>query len=375
MLKTKHKMDDNSVIYGLEFQARALAPQLAETEKIKFIIGTQSLKQANNQIHLVEFNEEISTIKTSVFHHSEGEIWKITTSPIDSTKLSTCYNSVTNESSCTMKTAILKLPETENPNTIDDLEVATKLETSLFGSDVKTTDFHPTESNKAISVTENQVILWDISGDEGKNILNIQLEGKNNPKFTTGKWNPHQNCNQFTTATETHLKTYDIRSGDLAWGIDGVHSQLLRDVDYNMNKQYHIGTCGDDGFVKIWDFRQTNQPVFSRSDHSHWVWCVRFNHFHDQLLLTASSDARVLISSAASVSSENNSESCITDETDGLETKQMLSDGPLQWCEHEDSVYCAEWSPAEPWVFASLSYDGRLLISRVKKSLKYQIML
>lgn len=95
-----------------------------------------------------------------------------------------------------MKTAILKLPEIENPNTIEDLEVATKLDTSLSGSDIKTTDFHPTESNKAVSVTENQVILWDISGEEGKNILNIQLEGKNNPKFTTGKWNPHQNCNQ-----------------------------------------------------------------------------------------------------------------------------------------------------------------------------------
>lgn len=35
------------------------------------------------------------------------------------------------------------------------------------------------------------------------------------------------------------------------------------------------------------------------------MWCVRFNPFHDQLLLTASSDARVLLSSAASVSSEN----------------------------------------------------------------------
>lgn len=131
-----------------------------------------------------------------MFHHSDGEIWKITTSPIDSLKLATCYNFVTNESSCTMKTAILKLPETENPNTIEDLEVATKLDTSLFGNDIKTTDFHPTESNKAVSVTENQVILWDVSGTEGKNILNIQLEGKNNPKFTTGKWNPHQNCNQ-----------------------------------------------------------------------------------------------------------------------------------------------------------------------------------
>lgn len=113
---------------------------------------------------------------------------------------------------------------------------------------------------------------------------------------------------------------------------------------------------------------------------------MRYNPFHDQLLLTASSDARVLLSSAASVSSEYNN-----DDEDATETKQMyfialslifvnnqyfrLADGPLQWCEHEDSVYCAEWSPAEPWIFASLSYDGRLLISPVKKSLKYLILL
>lgn len=47
-------------------QARALAAQLAETEKIRFVIGTQSLKQVNNQVHLIEFNEEDSTLKTTV---------------------------------------------------------------------------------------------------------------------------------------------------------------------------------------------------------------------------------------------------------------------------------------------------------------------
>lgn len=367
--------NENSVIYGLEFQARALAPQLAETEKIRFLIGTQSLKQTNNQIHLVEFNEEISTVKTSVFHHSEGEIWKITTSPLETTKLATCYNVIANESSCFFKTAILKLPETENPDDIENLEVVTKFDTSEYGNEIKTTEFHPSDPTKAASVIDNNVILWDISESQGKSIKQIQLDGKHNPKFTTGKWNPHQNNNQFTTATETHLKTYDIRTGELAWHIDGVHHQLLRDMDYNMNKQYHIATCADDGFVKIWDFRQTTQPVYSRNEHSHWVWCVRFNHFHDQLILSASSDARVLLSSAVSVSSENNIDMDDTEESKGIESKQLLCDGPLQWCEHEDSVYCAEWSPSEPWVFASLSYDGRLLISRVKRSLKYQIML
>nr|CAH7754928.1 unnamed protein product [Callosobruchus chinensis] len=62
--------NENAVIYGLEFQARALAPQLAETEKIRYIIGTQSLKQTNNQIHLLEFDEEKSTVTTLVSKHS-----------------------------------------------------------------------------------------------------------------------------------------------------------------------------------------------------------------------------------------------------------------------------------------------------------------
>lgn len=54
------------------------------------------------------------------------------------------------------------------------------------------------------------------------------------------------------------------------------------------------------------------------------VWCVRFNPFHDQLLLTASSDARVLISSAASVSSESNTENILSeDSTVTPEPKQM----------------------------------------------------
>ncbi|KAL0170754.1 hypothetical protein M9458_035350, partial [Cirrhinus mrigala] len=43
--------------------------------------------------------------------------------------------------------------------------------------------------------------------------------------------------------------------------------------------------------------------------------------------------------------------------------------------EHEDSVYAVEWSAADPWLFASLSYDGRLVINRVPRALKYRILL
>ena len=43
--------------------------------------------------------------------------------------------------------------------------------------------------------------------------------------------------------------------------------------------------------------------------------------------------------------------------------------------EHEDSVYAVDWSSADPWVFASLSYDGRLVINRVPRAEKYKILL
>lgn len=95
-----------------------------------------------------------------------------------------------------MKTAIYQIPENENLDAIDNLEVVTTFDTSNFGIDIRTTEFHPNEENKAVSLTDTNVVLWDISESNAKSINNIVLEGKNSPKFTNGKWNPHQNCTQ-----------------------------------------------------------------------------------------------------------------------------------------------------------------------------------
>ena len=53
-----------------------------------------------------------------------------------------------------------------------------------------------------------------------------------------------------------------------------------------------------------------------------------------------------------------------------------MEDGVISmYEEHEDSVYAVEWSAADPWLFASLSYDGRLVINRVPRATKYKILL
>ena len=55
---------------------------------------------------------------------------------------------------------------------------------------------------------------------------------------------------------------------------------------------------------------------------------------------------------------------------------EPLKDGVVAtYEEHEDSVYAVEWSTADPWLFASLSYDGRLVINRVPRQTKYKILL
>lgn len=55
---------------------------------------------------------------------------------------------------------------------------------------------------------------------------------------------------------------------------------------------------------------------------------------------------------------------------------EAAADGKAHTCDdHDDSVYGLAWSAADPWLFASLSYDGRVLVNRVPKSVKYKVLI
>ena len=110
------------------------------------------------------------------------------------------------------------------------------------------------------------------------------------------------------------------------------------------------------------------------------VWCARYNTFHDQLVLTCSSDNKVVLSSVSSLSSEPFKQVISDDLNDsapnGKPTQVAEPDKLVKVYEdHEDSVYACEWSTIDPWVFASLSFDGRLVINKVPKEEKYKILL
>ncbi|KAH8307314.1 hypothetical protein KR044_009968 [Drosophila immigrans] len=376
-------MEENSLIYGLELQARALTPQYGESNDVCFFIATNSLKPTN-QLHLLQYDEEQGTIQSKIFEHALGEVWKLNSCPHDARLLASVYN-VQKGAQVLSQAALLTLP-VDDPNAASNEPLKSEyipwakvevLDTASLGDRVKTIEFHPSQEQTIACVAGNKLAIMQRAEAATRVVAEASSNSsgaKNSSPFTSGKWSHHHQGHQFVVLHDSSVRAYDVRDAQhCAWSIDEAHGQLVRDLDCNPNKQCHLVTGGDDGCLKVWDCRMVKAPVFERNDHSHWLWSVRFNTFHDQLILSSSSDCKVLLTCAGSVSSE--AVPSDASEAAAQERHKVLSDGLLQtFDQHEDSVYCAEWSNVDPWIFASLSYDGRVIISKVPKQYKYQII-
>nr|XP_035931997.1 EARP and GARP complex-interacting protein 1 isoform X2 [Halichoerus grypus] len=339
----------------------------------------------------------------------------------------------------------------DSSSTAHSLELLCHLDDTAHGSTACVT-WEPTgDGKKVISLADNHILLWDLQESSGQAVLasSASLEGKGQLKFTSGRWSPHHTGTQVATANDTTIRGWDTRSMSQIYCIENAHGQLVRDLDFNPNKQYYLASCGDDCKVKFWDTRNVTEPVKTLEEHSHWfalpfglvsagqdlgegcretrskpgpllgtsqvrpcglrstarrprsypiqegpsrartaclpprVWSIRYNHSHDQLVLTGSSDSRVILSNMVSISSEPFGHLVDDDDLSDQEERrpEEKSQEPPQdsviatYEEHEDSVYAVDWSSADPWLFASLSYDGRLVINRVPRALKYHILL
>lgn len=68
------------------------------------------------------------------------------------------------DGSCRMKGALWKLPELkEYTNNVESLKNLADIDTTPYGTDLKTIAYHPMDSTKAVSVVDNKFILWDLA--------------------------------------------------------------------------------------------------------------------------------------------------------------------------------------------------------------------
>ncbi|KEP64053.1 UNVERIFIED_CONTAM: WD domain, G-beta repeat-containing protein [Hammondia hammondi] len=177
-------------------------------------------------------------------------------------------------------------------------------------------------------------------------------------------------------------------------------------IDFNPNLSFSFVSGASDGCVAYWDGRTLQRPLqVLRDVHSHWVTSVSFNAFHDQLLLTASTDNTVKLHHAETLSVRRSplSSSLLrggekrreldafsAESESGAEAGAGGGDSPENakkgWRDSsseivysyeggEDSVVAVAWAAHEAWACAALTAEGCISFHQVPPKEKYRILL
>jgi WD40 repeat protein len=339
----------SSAIYGISYKTRSLGAQFG-TEKLRFFVGTLSLKE-RNQIHHIEVTDDVTEIRRLAIYEHPFEIWSIAPCPSDKTLLVTVYNTIPER-----KASLWKVNESQTK-----LEEICQLGPS--SANIKCVLWNSNESQKnfVVTIDENTIALWGL--EEPKKERCVAKLG-DLARLTTGSWNLYF-TDQVIAVNNVDILAWDLKSNKEAFSIPNAHGgQPIRDVDVNPYNAYYFVTGGDDCQLKFWDFRNCKQPAVQLSNHSHWVWCVKYNRLSDAFVLSSSTDSLVNLWNISSLAFQNPTLS------EGRDKKLKKEDHLIKsFDDHEDSVYAVCWGTVESnaWAFASLSYDGRLVANKVPK--------
>eukprot|EP00899_Mesostigma_viride_P029513 jgi/Mesvir1/9747/Mv12210-RA.1 len=425
-------------IYGLKYKARCIASQRAhDTVNSRFLIGTLSLRE-DNELHLVEYKSERDEIVCVGLYSHKHEVWDIAPSTFDPALVTTVYNDAGTFGAAVWRLPMDNVAARDTGGTLTKVVSLTRPEEEGGGGGggvIKCSLWHPRgDRNSVLTVEESHLRKWSLAegreeassaggGAGGGSLEDLQ-------RMSCGRWDTHD-VNSVATASETSVSLWDLRTMTRRTAIANAHVMQVRDVDFNPKREHMLLTCGDDCRICFWDMRHPSAPLQEVTAHSHWVWRARYNPHHDQLVLSSGTDSIVNVYRALSLSSEAPPASALRamdnegghsgssnrgsdggrDDYDpydddeggiGMGERDMsstslssmgrtaeserpyglakvdvtTSEGLVQvYDEHEESVYGIAWSQNDPWAFASLSYDGRVVVNTVPSETKYNILL
>jgi EARP and GARP complex-interacting protein 1 len=125
--------------------------------------------------------------------------------------------------------------------------------------------------------------------------------------------------------------------------------------------------------VKFWDMRSAKLPLLvARGGHNHYVCNVKYNPFHDQLVVSTGTDSIVNLWRVSTISS---APLLTLDEDNPEKSETSALNVRVSRYEHTDSVYGMTWSAADAWVYVTVSYDGKVVLNHVPSKEKYKILL
>ncbi|GAX83993.1 hypothetical protein CEUSTIGMA_g11418.t1 [Chlamydomonas eustigma] len=361
--------DQGGITYSLKFQARALAHHQGDRVNSKWVVGTNALRE-ENEIRVLQYDPDQERLLSVAAYHHPPEIWSITSSASSEDLFLTVWS----------KAGVYGVSlwrAHSNSSLIQEAELDGHTTT------VRSALWHSQQQNLALTVEEGGIRSWDINASMVKS-SGFASSGEL-LQLWSGMLHPH-NPSVAVTAGGQNLQLWDLRSMSMTSQTSTAHRMPTRDVCFASHDEYRVVSGGDDCKLCFWDTRMLgrNEAVLVLGGHSHWVWKAQFNPFYDQLIASSSSDSLVNLFHTPHLNSTATATAAAAPAGDlgsGTQSKATASrsgdvDGKVHtYDEHEDSVYGLAWSAADPWLFATLSYDGRVVINKVPKSVKYKVLL
>jgi hypothetical protein len=193
----------------------------------------------------------------------------------------------------------------------------------------------------------------------------------------------------------------------------------ILDIDYNPNRPYMIGTACRNGTCQFYDLRylptttttdRSYRPMapvcVARGGHGHYCTSIRYNPFHDQLVVSTGTDhisnlwrisscssAPSIVLPTTTTSSTSTTLLPVTDtlhvddeddynitttnnNSTTMTNIDMATNVGVQQYEYSDAVYTTSWGANDAWIYLTISYsDGKAVLQHVPSTEKYKILL
>lgn len=362
---------DRGITHGMRYQARALAPISAEVTKSCWLAGTTALRE-ENEVDVLEFDTESDALVCTASYSHPAEIWSLASCPEDPELLITVFNEsgVFGATLWKRRPGATKLEEQAQLSGAREGGGSGGPDTVGPGGRARIHSALWRQGGVVATVEDRQLRCWQIGEGDAKEIGSLQ--GRPDASLAGGAWDP-LDTSRLASIAGGSIQLWDVRSFGRAGDEVKASEQPLRDCSFAAQSPNVLSTVGDDCQLRCWDLRRTGGgPLVTVSGHTRWVWRVRHNPVHDSLVITSSADCAVGLHYLPGVRAAAAQGRAVNAGTMG----RASHNGRVHTADdHEEAVYGAEWSAADPWVFASLSYDGRVVVNRVPSAIKYKILI
>lgn len=132
-----------------------------DRENSKFLVGTFDVKQDNNELHLVEFDEEKAEVTSQIFRHPY-EIWGLSACPTDKDLFFSIYKREEGQALVSRAT-LWRLPQSEPGKGSGDLVEVCTLDKTVAGTAIKTLLWDPSgDMSRVVSASEGELYIWSL---------------------------------------------------------------------------------------------------------------------------------------------------------------------------------------------------------------------